>query len=127
MSDEKQKKVFARNLKKYIALNGKQQNEFAKEIGEKPTTVNMWCNEKSLPGMGKVEKIAEYFGILKSDLVEDKTEISEEQEYSDAIMQIGLKDERFQKIIIEYRRLPKDEKESLCTIIEMFLGKKSRN
>ena len=63
MNNEEQKKVFARNLNYYISLNGKQQNEFAKEIGENATTVNMWCTGNSLPRMGKVQKIAEYFGI----------------------------------------------------------------
>lgn len=126
MSDEKQKKIFAKNLNYYIALNGKQQNEFAKEIEEKATTVNMWCNGKSMPSVGKIQKIADYFGILKSDLVDDKTDMSPEQEYSEIVMKIGMSDDRFQKIITDYYKMPKEEKEALCTLIELFVEKKSR-
>ena len=126
MNNEEQKKVFARNLNYYISLNGKQQNEFAKEIGENATTVNMWCTGNSLPRMGKVQKIAEYFGILTTDLVDDKSDMSIEQEYSDVVMKIGIKDERFQKIIIDYYNMSIEDKESLCSLIELFINKKSR-
>lgn len=44
MTDAEQKRVFANNLTHYININGKQQNEVAKAIGEKPTTLNMCFN-----------------------------------------------------------------------------------
>lgn len=72
MSDEKQKHIFAKNLNYYISLNGKQQNEVAKDIGENPSTLNMWCKGNSLPGLGKIQKLADYFKIGKSDLTDDK-------------------------------------------------------
>ncbi len=72
MSDEKQKRIFAKNLNYYISLNDKQQNEVAKDIGEKPSTLNMWCKGNSLPGLGKIQKLADYFKIGKSDLTDDK-------------------------------------------------------
>lgn len=72
MSDEKQKRIFAKNLNYYISLNGKQQNEVAKDIGENPSTLNMWCKGNSLPGLGKIQKLADYFKIGKSDLTDDK-------------------------------------------------------
>lgn len=43
MADDNERRIFAKNLNYYIALNGKQQNEVAKAIGEKPSTLNMWC------------------------------------------------------------------------------------
>lgn len=72
MADEKERRVFAKNLNYYIALNGKQQNEVARAIGENPSTLNMWCKGNSVPGLGKIQKLADYFGIGKSDLTDEK-------------------------------------------------------
>ena len=72
MTDAEQKRVFANNLTHYININGKQQNEVAKAIGEKPTTLNMWCKGNSFPSMGKIQKLADYFGIGKTDLTEER-------------------------------------------------------
>lgn len=36
MADDKERRVFAKNLNYYISLNGKQQNEVARDIRENP-------------------------------------------------------------------------------------------
>lgn len=72
MSDDKQKRIFAKNLNYYISLNGKQQNEVAKDIGENASTFNMWCKGNSLPSVSKIQKLADYFKIMKSDLIDEK-------------------------------------------------------
>ena len=60
MNDENTKRIFSKNLNYYISLNNKQQNEVAKDIGENPSTLNMWCKGNSMPGLGKVQKLADY-------------------------------------------------------------------
>jgi transcriptional regulator with XRE-family HTH domain len=64
--------IFARNLRYYLNLSGKTQKEVAKAIGVSAPTFHEWCAAKKTPRMDKVEKLANYFGILKSDLIEDK-------------------------------------------------------
>ena len=59
MTDEQQKRLFAKNLNRYIALNGKQQIEVAKDLGVNPTTLNMLCKGDSMPGPGKIRALAE--------------------------------------------------------------------
>lgn len=66
------KRIFAKNLNFYISKSNKQQNEVAKDLGFPPTTFNTWCVGKVMPKMGKVQALADYFGVLKSDLLEDK-------------------------------------------------------
>lgn len=73
MTDEEQKKVFSKNLNYYIANSGKQQKEVASDLGISPTTFNTWCVGKIMPRMGKVQSIADYFSIGKSDLIDDKS------------------------------------------------------
>lgn len=72
MTDEEQKRIFSKNLNYYISLSGKQQKEVAKELGFQVTTFNTWCKGKIIPGMGKVQKLADYFNIGKSDLLDNK-------------------------------------------------------
>ena len=73
MSDEKQKKIFSKNLTYYLEKYGKSQKEVADAIGVIPQTFNTWCNGQSIPRMGSVQALADYFGIGKSDLIEEKS------------------------------------------------------
>ncbi len=70
--DNTQKKIFARNLNYYVNQTGKQQKEVAQLIGFSEKTFNGWCRGLSIPTMGKVQIIADFFGIGKTDLLEDK-------------------------------------------------------
>ncbi|MBQ7067011.1 MAG: helix-turn-helix domain-containing protein [Lachnospiraceae bacterium] len=73
MTDEEQKKIFSKNLNYYILQSGMQQKDVAKALGYNPTTFNTWCVGKIIPSAGKIQKIADYFKIGKSDLLDDKT------------------------------------------------------
>lgn len=74
MSDEVQKRIFAKNLLKYISISGKSQSEIAKSIKVSPQTMNTWCQSIALPRMGKIQLLADYFRIDKSDLIDEQTE-----------------------------------------------------
>lgn len=69
-----QRKIFARNLNKYLEQYDKTQKEVADAIGVIPSTFNTWCLGIALPRMGKVQALADYFHINKSDLIEDKND-----------------------------------------------------
>ncbi len=72
MADEEQKRIFSKNLNKFLSQSQKTQKEVAEAINVSPQTFNTWCQGIALPRMGKVQKLADYFGILKSDLIDDK-------------------------------------------------------
>ena len=74
MADEEQKKIFSKNLNKYLSLNNKTQKEVADAIGVSPQTFNTWCQGIALPRMGKVQLLADYFNIGKTDLIDERTE-----------------------------------------------------
>lgn len=50
----------------------KSRKEVADAIGVSYYTFTSWVTGKKYPRMDKVEMLAEYFGILKSDLIENK-------------------------------------------------------
>lgn len=68
------KEVFANNLRYYMESKGKNQKELAEIVGVSAPTMNDWLKAKKYPRIDKIEIMAKYFGILKSDLIEDKKE-----------------------------------------------------
>ena len=76
------KNIFSINLKRYMKENDKTRREVCEALGVSYYTFSDWVNGKKYPRMDKVEKLANYFGILKSDLIEDKQKQSTEGELS---------------------------------------------
>ena len=74
MADEEYKKIFSKNLKYYMTLNGKNQMDLMNDLHLSSSTVSNWCTGLKLPRMDKVQMLADYFKINKSDLIEEKTE-----------------------------------------------------
>lgn len=72
MTEIEQRRVFARNLNRQLSLSGKTQKEVAEAIGVLPSTFNTWCTGAAIPRMGRVQLLADYFGIKKSELIDDK-------------------------------------------------------
>lgn len=70
---DKQKQIFSKNLISYLEKNNKTQKEVAEVINVSPQTFNTWCQGIALPRMGKVQRLADYFNISKSDLLDDIT------------------------------------------------------
>jgi len=68
------KQVLANNLTYYIERSGKSQKELAEMVGVATSTFNDWVKAKKYPRIDKIEMLANYFGILKSDLIEERTE-----------------------------------------------------
>lgn len=62
----------------YLTSNNKTQKEVADAIGVSPQTFNTWCQGIALPRMGKVQLLADYFGIGKTDLIDSKSSNSPE-------------------------------------------------
>lgn len=72
------KEIFARNLKKYMDRAGKSQKDMAEVVGVSAATFSDYINAKKYPRIDKIDIMADYFGILKSDLIEEK--MTEEKE-----------------------------------------------
>ena len=72
MEDNANKLIFANNLKYQMAVNNKSRREVSEALNISYYTFSDWVNGKKYPRMDKVEMLANYFGILKSDLIEEK-------------------------------------------------------
>lgn len=74
MSDLGNKKVFSKNLRKYMDLYQKSRSDICKDLGFAYTTFTSWETGVNYPRIDKIEMMADYFHIEKSDLIEDKTD-----------------------------------------------------
>lgn len=54
-----------------MELSGKDRKEASKALGLPYSTLTEWMNGKKYPRIDNIEKLAEYFGVSKSDLIED--------------------------------------------------------
>lgn len=70
--DDNTSRIFSDNLKKYMNLFNLNQADVANLCGVTQQSVSLWLNGERLPRMGKVQKLADYFGILKSELLEEE-------------------------------------------------------
>lgn len=120
MTDEQQKKIFSKNLNYYISINGKLQNEVAKDLGINASTLNMWCNGNSFPGIGKIQKLADYFKIGKSDLLDEKLD-------SDPVVDARiLADTETMEMIKKFYSLSVNDRNAINQIItSLYNSKKS--
>ncbi len=74
MPEEIYRKIFSKNLNRYMEINQKTQTDIVNDLGFNKSAVSTWCNGTRLPRMDKVNILAKYFGVERSDLTEDKTE-----------------------------------------------------
>lgn len=77
MSDLGNREVLAQNLGRYLAESGKERSDVCKELGIKYSTMTEWLNAKKYPRIDKIELLANYFHIQKSDLIERRVEPQE--------------------------------------------------
>lgn len=73
MSDIGNREIFARNLKYYMEITGKSRNDICEALGFKYSTFTDWVNGNKYPRIDRIEMLANYFGIEKSDLIEDRS------------------------------------------------------
>lgn len=73
MSDLGNREVLAKNLQYYMDLNGKSRSDICDALGIKYTTFTDWVKGNTYPRIDKIELLANYFGVQKADLIEDKS------------------------------------------------------
>lgn len=66
------KDIFSKNLQYYMELHELNNKELSEILGVSESTVGKWLLRKSTPRMGVIEKLARYFDVQKSDLIEQK-------------------------------------------------------
>ncbi len=114
MSNIGNKEIFAKNLAYYLERSGRDQKEVAEVVGVAPSTFNEWMRAKKYPRIDKIEMLANYFGILKSDLIEKVSE--EGYSPNEPILTEGEK-----KVLELFRRIPEERQGYALEVLETLL------
>lgn len=113
MSDIGNKDVFARNLSRYIKLSGKSRSEICEDLGIAYSTFSEWVNGNKYPRIDKIELLANYFGILKSQLIESTPAEKTEKP--------SPPDDRWERFRPRYEVLSDAEKAKIDSILDVLL------
>lgn len=100
------KEIFSRNLARHLTLSGKTQREVASAIGVSYGTFCDWIKGRVYPRMDKIQLLADYFGLKKSDFVENVNDIPE-----------PISDED-QKVLDLFHKVPKEKREFVLSLIQ---------
>ena len=109
VSDEMRKK-FKTNLKKIMALKGKNQSDIVKALNSKQSTVSDWLNGKKYPRMDKVQMLANYLNVDIIELVDNQS--------NDSITFTNTE----KALIKNYRQLNEQNQQAVTTMINSLLA-----
>ena len=105
MASYETKRIFGKNLSRLIDDSpNKTRSDLAKALDVSASSISYWCSGEKMPRMDKVELIAQFLGVSKSDLLEEKP--SENFVPTDADIQFALfggKDEITEKMYEEVK------------------------
>lgn len=122
MSNIGNKETMSKNLKYYIERSGKDRKTLAEIWGFPYSTVTDWINGNKYPRIDRIEVMAEYFGILKSDLIEERTEEHRQmQEKNDLFAEIVIRmrtDDIFLEAVESLHKMDSDKLSSLLAFLK---------
>ena len=118
------KDIFASNLQKYMKRNDKSRTDIAEALGISYYTVTDWVKGKKYPRMDKVERLAKYFGIKKSDLIEQKTIESHPVEMAERHFEIIMYED-ISEIFDDFRSLNTAQKKIVKDLVHSLAETKT--
>lgn len=108
------KEIFSINLKRLMEQRGVSRQDLSKVLGVSYFTISDWVNGKKYPRMDKVEMLAEFFCVLKSDLIEEKVvdrNLPQVQELTEG-----------EKLLLElFRQIPEDAQTMYLEVLRAAL------
>ena len=107
MSEQEQKRIFSRNLTKLLNENDKTQREVADAIHVSYQTFNTWVKGIAIPRMGKIQALADYFHIRKSDLLDENKQDDEMSMLTKYLQDPAIK----QLVLYAGGLMPKDDRD----------------
>ena len=99
------KEVMSNNIRYYLKEKRKTRKQLCQDLNIAYSTFTDWCCARKYPRIDKIELMANYFGIEKSDLIEDKSDkerLSERHKriWDDIVGEAELTDDEVKKIAL---------------------------
>lgn len=116
------REIMSRNLSYYVERSGRTQKEIAEIVGIATSTLNDWMKARSYPRIDKIELLANYFGIQKSDLIEEKITPEKEKDneaMADIIVRMRI-DKNFFSVVSSLHKLDAAKIEGVKQMLQAF-------
>ena len=114
--------VMAENIQYYLDQNKINSVKMAEDLNINYTTVRNWIQGRSYPRIDKIEMMANYFGIEKSDLIERHTKKENLTKFSDDLENAIEHAENYSG-----KPLSSTDKQILRGVIEAYLQNRDGN
>jgi len=114
--------VMAENIQYYLDQNKINSVKMAEDLNINYTTVRNWIQGRSYPRIDKIEMMANYFGVEKSDLIERHTKKENLTKFSDDLENAIEHAENYSG-----KPLSSTDKQILRGVIEAYLQNRDSN
>jgi transcriptional regulator with XRE-family HTH domain len=81
MSTQEYGRIIGKNLRRLASDAGKTQSDISRDLRINKATVSSWMNGTRVPRMDKVDLLAHYFNVHRSDIMGDDVEKNQHAEY----------------------------------------------
>lgn len=119
MDEKKRMQIIADNITHYRKQVGITQKELAKEVGITASTMTDYMKLRSAPSFGVIQKLADFFGVKKSDI---DTTFREKSDVSPSLSHITNFDPRQVILLSNYSKLNDTRKDKLLATSEKLLS-----
>lgn len=124
MKDKEMREVFKENLRYFLEINGWSQADIARKLGVSTATAAKWATVESMPRVDKINKLADWFGIKSSDLLEPRNnEPYYDNSKSRELAEFLYKNPEYSVLFDAVRNISPEDIEYVRLFIERFGGK----
>lgn len=130
--DKDNKNIFATNLNNLMRIERKSRKDLSEALGISYFTITAWVNGTKYPRMDKVEMLANYFGVLKSDLIEEKEDSNSMsplnlQLFGQTNPQPPALTEGEEMLLDLFRQIPEDAQKMYLEVLRASLKNQSKD
>lgn len=125
MSEQEINRLIAENISYHLNRCGKSQAELAEYMNVSQATVSNWCKGVKLPRMDKIDKICDFFNILRSDLMSEKDESDESYYFDDDARDLAefmFKNPEYKVLFDASRKVKKEDIEFVKEFMDRMRG-----
>ncbi|MBO4400732.1 MAG: helix-turn-helix transcriptional regulator [Selenomonadaceae bacterium] len=114
------------NIQRLRLQHGLSQNELASIAGVTNKAVSAWEKDRIVPRMGPIQRMADYFGIKKSDIIEP-VQVTATFDVQRVISNNVLLNPKEAQLVYGYRELDTGKQQMLFNMLEFLKSPHSSN